>query len=352
MEPNKKITPLFFFLSFGTVVALIVSVSAFLNLAFETLNHALPDILTDTYQYGYMNYSYEGVRSALALLIIIFPIYLILEHFWSRQSREADLSVWNAVLRKWAMYLILFLASVTIITDLVILVQYFVSGEITLRFILKVALTLTVSGITGWYYIRRLNTTRESRWFGVAAGALVIAVIVWSFTVIGSPASQRQLRIDQRRIEDLQSIQWQVINYWQQKEQLPETLGELNNPISGTTVPRDPEFQKGKIYEYFTYTDSGFSGGPNVDPVRLSKWKKDNKSFELCATFSLPMPEGWVPGGSGGGVYPMTTTRDIAVSSMPYPGGVNESWDHEAGRTCFTRTIDPDLYPPYPKEKM
>ncbi|MBP6904882.1 MAG: hypothetical protein KBB91_02405 [Candidatus Pacebacteria bacterium] len=334
MEPNKKITPLFFFLSFGTVVALIVSVSAFLNLAFETLNHALPDILTDTYQYGYMNYSYEGVRSALALLIIIFPIYLILEHFWSKQSRGADLSMWNAILRKWAIYLVLFLASITIITDLVILVQYFVSGEITTRFVLKVALTLLVAGKVGYYYIRVLRGTVSQLWrnlYAIGSSILVIVAIIWSFSVIGSPASQRQLRIDQRRIEDLQSIQWQVINYWQQKEKLPESLAQFNDPIANYMTPRDPEFQKGKVYEYK---------------------KVGDKSFELCATFSLPMPEGWVPGGSGGGVYPMTATRDIAVSSMPYPGGAGESWDHEAGRTCFTRTIDPDLYPPYPKEKM
>ena len=41
--------------------------------------------------------------------------------------------------------------------------------------------------------------------------------------------------------------------------------------------------------------------------------------------------------------------RDVATSSYPYPGGVNESWDHQAGRTCFERTIDKDIYPPYPK---
>ena len=83
---HTKVTPLFFFLSLGTVVALIVSVTAFLRLSFETLNHAFPDILTDSYQYGYANYSYDGVRSALALLIIIFPVYVILERFWVRAS--------------------------------------------------------------------------------------------------------------------------------------------------------------------------------------------------------------------------------------------------------------------------
>ncbi len=325
---HKKVTPLFFFLSLGTVVALIVSVSALLNLSFETLNHAFPDVLTDTYTYGYMNYSYDGVRSMLALLIIVFPIFLILERFWSKAAHKADLSNWDATLRRWAIYVILFLASITIITDLVVLVRYFVSGEITTRFILKVLLTLLVAGMTGWYYIRTLQTKKGARWFGIVAALLVIAMIVWSFNVIGSPADQRKFRMDQRRLDDLQSIQWQVINYWQQKEKMPLTLDELSNPLSGYILPRDPEFQKGMLYEYK---------------------KVGDKSFELCATFAMPLPQGWVPG-STGGYYPMDSVRDVPISAVaPYPAGVQDSWDHEAGRACFTRTIDPDLYPPFPK---
>ena len=39
--------------------------------------------------------------------------------------------------------------------------------------------------------------------------------------------------------------------------------------------------------------------------------------------------------------------KDVSMS-YPYPsGGTNESWAHEAGRTCFERTIDKDIYPPF-----
>lgn len=327
---HKKITPLFFFLSLGTVVALIASVSAFLNLAFETLSHALPDVLTDSFTYGYANYSYEGVRSALALLIIIFPVFLVLERYWSKASRDVALSEWNTTLRKWALYLILFLASITVITDLVILVRYFVSGEITTRFILKVAITLVIAGMAGWYYVRALSLKQGAKWFGIVASGLVLAIIIWSFSVTGSPMNQRKLRIDQRRVDDLQSIQWQVISYWQQKEKLPAALTDISTPLSGFVIPQDPEFQKGRVYEYA---------------------KTGDKSFELCATFDLPMPKGWVPG-STGGVYPMDGMRDVAVSAVaPYPGVGGDSWDHDAGYKCFARTIDPDVYPPFPKTK-
>ncbi len=331
MEQHKKLSPQFFFLSIGVLVSLIASVSAFLSLVFETLNHAFPDVLTSTYQYGYNTYNFEGIRSALALLIIVFPVFLVVTKFWLKASRHA-LSHWDEVLRRWALYLIIFLSSVTIVVDLVTLVRYFVSGEITTRFLLKVAITLVVSALVGWHYVRQLKRSLgkgdpKNTFFSVIAAVLVLGAIIYSFSVIGSPTSQRNLRLDQRRVEDLQSIQWQVISYWQQKEMLPETLEAFNNPISSFMVPRDPEFEKGRVYEY---------------------QKLGDRAFELCATFTLPMPAGWQEFG-GSGIYPM---RDIAISSEPAVyrgGGMSENWDHQEGRTCYQREIDPELYPPYPK---
>ncbi len=323
---HKKLTPLFFFLSLGTVVTLIVTVSAFLTLAFETLNHVFRDVLTDSYTYGYANYSYEGMRSALALLIIIFPTYLVIQYFWSKQSTVSRLSHWNDVLRRWALYVILFLVSITIITDLVVLVRYFVSGEITTRFIFKVLLTLLVAIKIGLYYTRTLQEKRVFIVAHVVTGSIaVLALIVWSFSVIGSPVHQRKLRIDQKRIDDLQSIQYQVINYWQQKEMLPVTIAQLNNPLSSYMVPTDPEFEKGKQYLYTKISD---------------------KEFQLCASFDLPLAKGWVPDANGQ-AYP--GVMDTSVSSYPYVTNTTDSWDHQAGDTCFMRTIDPDVYPPYPK---
>ena len=43
-------------------------------------------------------------------------------------------------------------------------------------------------------------------------------------------------------------------------------------------------------------------------------------------------------------------THNHPSALEPYGGaGTNESWDHSEGRTCFSRTIDKDIYPPYPK---
>lgn len=337
---NSRLTPRFFFISLGVIVTLITSVSSFLILLFESLNKHFPDALNSVYQYGYNNYNFETIRASLATLIIFFPVFIFISYLWLKESRE-DIGYHNLTLRKWMIYLILFLASLLIVIDLVTLVRYFVSGEITTRFIYKVSGTLVVAFFVDCYYSLKMrnvnfNSNKSKKWgltIGIISIVLFLGLVIWSFSVMGSPKEQRAWRLDQRRVSDLQSIQYQIINYWQQKEKLPATFSELADPISSFSIPVDPEFEKGKSYEYILSID------------------KSKLSFDLCATFTADMPKGWQENSYGVAVPMMAfEKRDIATSSIyPYGGGINESWDHKMGRTCFTRTIDKDLYPVFKK---
>lgn len=331
---KSKMSVGFFFLSLGVLITLITTVVSFLNLVFGTLEKRFPDVLNSSYQYGYSTYDYEGIRMSLATLIIFFPVFLIVSYFW-KKSMENGLSHEDTLVKKWLIYIVLFLSSLTLVIDLVTLVKYFISGEITTRFLLKVLAVLIVALYVGVYYVFELRNKKKFLGFpmGIAAiiksSALVVLVVWFSFSVMGSPMKQRLLRLDDRRVGDLQNIQWQIINHYQQKEKLPEKLTDLSNPLSGYSLPVDPEFEKGKAYEYNVLDAKGLK-------------------FELCADFSEVMPKGWREYSNGGGVMPMMD-RDIAVSSYPAPSGANESWDHEKGRTCFERTIDKDMFPPFEK---
>ncbi len=330
---STRMTPQYFFLTLGTLIALLTVSISFINLIFETLNQAFPDVLNATYQYGYNTYNFEGIRTTLATVIIFFPIYIVLAHFWAKFSRQ-NLSTHNNTLRKWALYLILFLVVVVVAVDLVTLVRYFISGELTTRFLLKVGSVLLITATLFWYYFQELNADLHKPFkinflFPGIALVFVLAGIIYSFSVIGTPSSQRALRLDQKRIEDLQNIQSQVITYWQQREKLPTTLTDLIDPLnSWQVIPKDPEFQKGVNYEYLKTTDL---------------------EFQLCATFSKSIPQGWQ---ENGGVYPMPmydkAVSTSSVGGMPgYAGAQNENWSHDVGRTCFTRKIDKEIYPPF-----
>ncbi|MDQ5901586.1 MAG: hypothetical protein QG580_301 [Patescibacteria group bacterium] len=327
IQKDGKLSPKFFFLSLGVLVSLVASVVSFLNLIFQALNKRFPDALNSTYTYGYSSWDYDAIRASLATLIIVFPVFLTLSYFWKKVG-SVGLSRVDEIIKKWMVYLILFLSSVVVVVDLVTLVRYFVAGEITQRFLIKVGVTLLVALVSLVYYSSLIKNENKCKgkeiFFGSISLLMVLSAIVWSFTVIGSPKDQRAWRLDERRVQDLQSIQWQVINFWQQKERLPEELKDLSSPLSGFMVPVDPEFEKGLAYEYK---------------------KLEGLKFELCATFSAEMPQGWVE--YGGGVMPMYGGKDVAVSSMPFPGNGGDSWMHEAGKTCFEREIDKEMFPPF-----
>lgn len=310
-----KITPKDFFLWAGAMVALYGSVVSFITLLFAYIDHAFPDPLRDSYYYGADPYS-AGIRFAMASLIVLVPVAIALLQM-IRKDIVRDPTKAEVWIRRWALYLTIFIAGFSIVVDLITLINYFLGGDLTTRFILKVAVVLLVASAVFMHFLADLwgywtKAPAQARIVGIAAGTLVLASIVSGFFIIGSPQSVRLQRFDDQKVSDLQNIQWQVINYYQTKERLPATLEEVADPISNNVIPKDPQ-----------------TGEPYVYRITTPPY-----TFELCATFNAPS------------MRPQTTTtRPIE----PMMGGDYDSWTHEAGETCFIRTIDPERYPPYPK---
>lgn len=305
---NTKTTARDFFLNLGVVITLYVSIVSLLSLAFDIINKLFPDTLS----YSGDSYSY-GMRMAVASLIVIFPLFLWLSKL-VRKDIEADASRRETAIRRFLTWITLFVSGAAIAVDLVVLLNTFLSGEVTTRFVLKVLAVLIISGLVLAYYVnevREMPKKVSHKMVSIVSSVLVLILIISSFFVFGSPMTVRKQRMDDRRVSDLQSIQWQLINYWQQKGSLPATLADVTDPISGFYVPVDPE--TGKTYAYE---------------------KTNARAFKLCADFSLENSS--------------ATTE--AGSTVMYPkDAVNEGWKHGAGTVCFDRTIDQDLYPVRPK---
>lgn len=309
---TTKTTAKDFFVYLAGFAGLYVSAISLLSLLFAIINRVLPDILNTYSSYSYVDNFYSGpIRAAIASLIVIFPLYLFLAAYIDRYL-HANPEKKELAVRKWLTYLTLFLTGVAVVIDLVVLVNTFLGGEITARFIWKVISVFVVSGSVFGYYFYDLRKTFVARSPKTtisiisAASILVIGSLVWGFVTVGSPMKARATRIDERRVGDLTNIQWQIINYWQQKGSLPTDLETLNDPISGFAVPVDPETNKAYRYEKVSAT-----------------------SFTLCADFTTASPGNVETGGS----------RAYPVSAM------NPNWNHASGTVCFDRLIDRDLYP-------
>lgn len=313
--PKPKTTPKDFFLWLGAMVALYVSAVSFILLYHTYIEAWFPDELI---RYGD---PYSGpIRFAIAALIVMFPLFIwfvrMLHKDVEREPVKKELWV-----RRWLVFLTLFIAGLVMAIDVIMLILSYLEGELSVRFGLKAFTVLAVLSGIFWYFLEELRGTWErkpktSNAIGIATLILVLASVAASFFIVGSPETARLLKIDEQKVADLQNIQWQVLSYWQQKERLPASLAELKDPLSGFTLPTDPE--TGEDYGYRVTT------APH--------------SFELCADFNLAVTEGKV-------TEPIMSPDNRPVSV--HTG--DDNWNHNSGQTCFERTIDPERYPPFEK---
>ena len=309
MQTQSSTTVRDIFLHLLSIIALYLVSFAFGRLLFSAINVYFPDPLS------YNGDEYGSLRFAIASIIVVFPVYFFVTRFLARERAKPDYQ--DVRLRRWLVYLTLFLASIVIITDLVTLLHTLLGGELTMRFILKVLSVLVIAAAIFYYYLWELRARMPAiKAFVVGTIVVVLATVVIGFFLIGSPKQRRAARFDERRVSDLQMIQYEIVNYWQQKEKLPETLDDLKDPIRGFIVPLDPVTEAA-----YDYHHSG------------------DLQFELCAVFATASKQS------------MTESKYAPTAMLERPYGITENWQHEAGKKCFERTIDPQLYPPLSKQK-
>ncbi|MFA5050494.1 MAG: DUF5671 domain-containing protein [Patescibacteria group bacterium] len=302
-------TPKDVFLHLFNIIIFYLSIVNFILLITEYISVIFPDALS-----FYYNGITRAIQSSTSILIISIPVFILTSWMLGKDLKNNP-EKREMKLRKWLLYFTLFISAMTIIIDLIVFINNFLSGELTIQFFLKILIVLLVAAAVFGYYIWDLKrkdpeTSKLPKILAWVISGVVLASIVWGFFIIGTPAVQRDRRFDEQRISNLQEIQDRIVNYWMQKEKLPQTLGELEDSISGFVVPKDPE--SAALYEY------------NItSPL----------SFELCANFTISSKD----------------PKSISVKQkssvlLSQRDLVQQNWNHETGRTCFARTIDPELY--------
>ena len=128
------------------------------------------------------------------------------------------------------------------------------------------------------------------KYFAYIIIAVVAAVIVTGFFFVGSPKEERMRRFDGERIQHLQQLQWNIIEYWQSKNKLPAKLADLNDPTSARTVrPDDLEAAFAKIEgeARAAMADSGIALA-TTSVRRLADGRFVGQGFDLVVT----LPDG------------------------------------------------------------
>ena len=291
---HPRSTPYQVFLHLMMMVMYYVSVISVVTLIVQYIDLIFPDQLL-----SYSN-AYDTIRTTSSALVVTFPVFLLCSWF-IRKAFLHDPVERSIAVRRWLIYLTLFIAGIAMVVDLVQFVNGFYSGELTLPFFLKLLTVLVTSGLTFGYFLWDLSESgihsKQAKILSYITSTVLLLTLGVGFALAGSPSHQRSVRLDEQRIMDLQSIEYEIGNYWREKKELPTQLTNLERDLYYFLLPIDPETQESYIYE-----------------------ATGELSFKLCATFSAE--------------YQPIPNTQIA----------KDHWTHGVGYTCYDRTLDPDFF--------
>lgn len=298
----KHVSPKDVFMHLLSIIMLYAAAISFLVIIFQVVNIKFPDILDANYNNYYLLQDYYAlIRSALAFLIITYPVY-VLSFYLLKKSYAVEPEKKEMRLRKWLVYFTLFITALIIVGNLIALLMGLLQGELTVRFILKISAVFFVAGSTFAYYLMDLkdNHALTLKIFAGFVSAVVLGTVILGFFFIGSPATERLRRLDEQKIQHLQMLQNALQNYYATNKVLPSSLNAMPN----------------------TYSDLVFIDPQNKLPYTYSV--TDALHFKLCANFNLES-------------IGLTATSGISRPVSVAYNSVN--WEHPAGDYCFNLEI-------------
>ncbi len=297
----KNNTPQQFALQLGSLISLYLSLSFLLVLLFGLISLLFPDAAEQYYAVESVS---SSVRIGIAMVVVFFPTYLILTRLVNRMRRRENNNQYLS-LTKWLIYLSLLVGVLTLLVDLVVVLNYFLEGDLTTRFIFKAVSVLVVIGAAVHYYIldaRGFWTKNEDKsiMYAIGASIIVVVAVVYGFTSIATPSQVREQKLDAKQISDLQMIQSKIEEYMgMSSSTLPTTLTAAYGEFP---VPTAPEARPDYIYEL---TDRG---------------------FKLCATFATDMQN--------------ELNFGIPMPDKSRPVLNENDWQYKAGNFCFERIVN------------
>jgi hypothetical protein len=192
-------------------------------------------------------------------------------------------------------------------------VDYVLTGEITLRFVLKAATVMIICAGIFVYYLKSLRSTRatslaETRirnWaFATASTLAVVSSFCIGLSVAGTPSQQRTVEADRTRIDNLHAIATAVkiwhnrANWTDPKATIPGNLGimirdgELRTEAATDPVTRAPyDYQPKGGNRYAVCADfSSSNTGQRIPTMHSDFWRygKGKTCFMLDASEQVP----------------------------------------------------------------
>ncbi len=244
-----------------------------------------------------------SLKFAISALFIAAPIYYFTLSLIARGLKKNEIERSSAI-RRWLTYFIILVSSLIILGVFIGVINNFLSGELSARFILKAASMFLISALVFSYYF--YDVKREE--LGVKKNIQIIFLSISLLFVLGafisawffveSPREARMRRLDQIVVNNINSLENAVNSFYAEEGRLPDDLSNLKIGLHlyDRNALVDPE--SGKAIEYKKIND---------------------KEFEFCAEFRLPSQP--------------TDLKGRTLPSAAY--GPVSGDDHQAGYDCL-----------------
>ncbi len=211
-----------------------------------------------------------SLRFAISALLIAAPIFFVTQRLIFKGLRKGELD-FDSPVRRWLTYLILFVSSVTILGVLIAIINNFLSGDFTLRFVLQMLTVILIAGLIFSFYLydirREAVQDKEPALKAFFWGALILAVAAfiaaWFF--VESPTVTRAKKLDNKLMNSINMLENSINSYQQEYNRLPQNLTELQNS-------RTAFFNASDLVD----SDNGL-------PIVYEA--VNNQDYKLCATF-------------------------------------------------------------------
>jgi len=129
-------------------------------LLFEFINRSFLDPL-DTQRVNFIRYSNDTIRWNISVILVTFPLFYFTFRAVTREL-EKDPIKRASLPRKWLTYLTMFIAGVSLVGDIAVLIYNMLGGEFTIRFLLKFATIAIIAGGIFAYFLQDMRKEEET----------------------------------------------------------------------------------------------------------------------------------------------------------------------------------------------
>lgn len=235
MEQNNSAKYAFFYML--SLVALIFIAIPSGMIIFQIINKKIIDVISQ----NSAMFSSDQLKFAISALVISAPIYYltmrqILKNLFSGALQK------DAGVRKWLTYFILLVSSVVMLGWLVAIINNFLDGELTAKFILKALAAIGIAAaIFSFYFyeIKRIEVENKKdkmiQIYFYGSLAAIIIIFISSLFFVETPQEARNRKHDEDVISKFSQIDSAINTYYMEKKKVPANLDDLLSDVNFIT---------------------------------------------------------------------------------------------------------------------